>query len=77
MMFSIWMQTTGVALLTAKQCSQLPMCLPVQDGCSARGLLYLTAVRDDQREQEHRQDHIDIGRWADVPGRVGQLRSAL
>jgi hypothetical protein len=36
------------------------MWLLAQDGRSACGLLYLTAVWDDRREQEHCQDDVDI-----------------
>jgi hypothetical protein len=35
--------------------------MPAQDGCSAHGLLYLAAVRDDWCHQEHCQPCLDVG----------------
>ena len=54
------MQTTGAALLVLSQRSLRRMWLPAQDGHSARGLLYLTALWDDWHEQEHCQGGSDI-----------------
>lgn len=45
---TIWMQTTGVALLAAERCSIVRLWTPVQDSRSAYGLLYFAAVRDDR-----------------------------
>ena len=56
---TFWMQTTGAGLLAAKRCSLARVPMPAQDSRSAHRLLYLTAVRDDRREQEHRQAHLD------------------
>src|SRR5713101_1368731 len=53
------MQTTGATLLAAKQPSLLYMWTSVHDGRSAQGFLYLVAVRDDCRQQEHRQGRVD------------------
>jgi hypothetical protein len=54
-----WMQTTGAALLAVRRCSLARVRMPAQDSRSAHGLLYLAAVRDDWREQEHRQGTVD------------------
>ena len=54
------MQTTGAGLLAIQWCSPARVLVPAQDSCSAHGLLYLTAVPDDLREQEHCQGHLDI-----------------
>jgi hypothetical protein len=43
---TIWMQTTGVALLVVERCSPVSMRMPAWGGLSAYGLLYLAAVRD-------------------------------
>jgi len=56
-----WMQTTGAALLMFIRCSPGRVRTPAQDSHSAHGLLYLAAVRDDPRQQEHCQGHVDIG----------------
>ena len=53
------MQTTGAVLLAAKRCSPMRVRTPAQDSRSAHGLLYLAAVRANQREQEHRQGTVD------------------
>jgi hypothetical protein len=57
---SVWMQTTGAALLAAERRSIVRLRVPVQDGRSAHGLLYLAAVQDDQRQQEHCQPRLDV-----------------
>ena len=48
-----WMQTSGTALLAVERCRLVGVWLAAQDGRSAHGLLYLAAVRDDRRKQEH------------------------
>ncbi len=58
---NVWTQTSGTALLTAKRCSLARVPMPAQDSHSAYGLLYLAAVRDNWREQEHRQGRVDSG----------------
>jgi hypothetical protein len=57
---AIWMQTTGAALVAAKQCSLACVLMPAQDSRSAHGLLYPAAVRDDSCQQERCQVWIDI-----------------
>jgi hypothetical protein len=52
-------RTSGAVLLAVKQCSSERMQTPVQDGTSAHGLLYPTAVWVDWREQEHCQGTVD------------------
>ena len=54
-MRSIWMQTIGTTLIAAKRCSLVRMLTPAQGSRSAHALLYLATVRDDWRQQEHRQ----------------------
>jgi hypothetical protein len=54
-----WMQTTGMSLLVLNRCSPWCVRTPAQDSHSAHGLLYLAAVRDHRREQEHRQGRVD------------------
>ena len=54
-----WMQTVGTVLLTVKPCSLVRMRRSAQDSRNVHGLLYLAAVWDDWREQEHRQKVID------------------
>jgi hypothetical protein len=58
---TIWMQTVGTALLAVNRCSPARVWATFQDSRSAHGLLYLAAVRDDRREQEHCQSRVDIG----------------
>ena len=58
---AFWMQTVGTTVNAVRQRSVTHVWVPAHDGCSAGGLLYLAAVWDDGREQEHRQDRIDIG----------------
>jgi hypothetical protein len=57
---AFWMQTTGTTLLAAERCSLARVRMPAQDSRSVRGLLYLAAVSDEWREQEHRQGIIDV-----------------
>jgi hypothetical protein len=61
------MQTTGAALLAAKRRSLARVPMPAQDSHSAHGLLYLTAVRDGWRHQEHCQVCLkwdyQLGNW--------------
>ena len=38
------MQNTGAALFAVKRCSPARVRMAAQDGCNARGLLYLAAV---------------------------------
>jgi hypothetical protein len=45
---AFWMQTTGEVLLAVRWCSWARVRMTAQDGRSARGLLYLAAVRDDR-----------------------------
>ena len=54
-----WMQTVGTVLLTVKPCSLVRMGRSAQDSRNVHGLLYLAAVWDDWREEEHRQGMID------------------
>src|ERR1044071_2869996 len=42
-----------------RRCSLVRMWTPARDSRSAHGLLYLAAVRANQREQEHRQGTVD------------------
>jgi len=42
---AFWMQTTGTLLLGVQRCSSIRLRTAAHDGRSARGLLYLTAVR--------------------------------
>ena len=49
------MQTIGAALLAAERRSIVRLWTRGQDSRGAHGLLYLTAVSDDRREQEHCQ----------------------
>ena len=58
---AFWMQTTGASLLAVNRCSPAHVRTLAQDSRSAHGLLYLAAVRDDEREQEHCQGRIDVG----------------
>jgi hypothetical protein len=58
--WDIWMQTTGVTLLTVKRSSLARVRSPVQDCHRACGLLYLTAVRDGRYEPEDSQGHLDV-----------------
>jgi hypothetical protein len=53
------MQNTGAILLAAQRCSLAPTWMLACGSCSAHGLLYLAAVRANQREQEHRQGTVD------------------
>jgi hypothetical protein len=55
------MQTTGAAQLATKRRSQACVLMPAQDGRSAHGLLYLTAVSDNSCQQEDCQGRVDIG----------------
>jgi hypothetical protein len=48
MMLSIWMQTSGTALLAVERCSLVRVWMAAQDSRSAYGLLYVAAVRDDR-----------------------------
>src|SRR5690242_20726057 len=57
----VWMQTSGVAPLAVERRSSMRMRRHAQDGRSARGLLYPTAVRDDFCQQEPCQGRLDIG----------------
>ena len=43
------MQTMGTILVVIKRCSPVCVLMPVQGGRNAHGLLYLTAVRDDNQ----------------------------
>ena len=54
------MQSTGAVLLAVQQCGLPCMWLLTQDSRSAHGLLYLAAVWDDGRKQEHCQGRINI-----------------
>jgi len=54
-----WMQTVGTVPLAVKRCSLVRMRMSAQDSRNTHGLLYLAAVWDDWREQEHRQGMID------------------
>jgi len=56
---SFWMQTVGATLFAGKWCSTMRVWMSAQNRCGAHGLLYLAAVRDDWREQEHRQGIVD------------------
>jgi hypothetical protein len=58
---AFWMQTSGAVLLVVRRCSVTRAWTSAHDGCSAHGLLYLTAVRHDGREQERCQGCVDIG----------------
>jgi len=58
---TIWMQTTGAALLAGKVCSVAGAWMLVQDSRRALRLLYLAAVRDDGRKREYCQGCVDIG----------------
>ena len=58
---AFWMQTTCATLLATKRRSLVRVLMIVHDGRCAHGLLYLAAVRDDRRELEHRQGHVDVG----------------
>jgi hypothetical protein len=55
------MQTSGAALFRVKRCRPMRARRSAQDSHCAYGLLYLTAVRDDWREQERCQGRVDIG----------------
>jgi hypothetical protein len=58
---AVWMQTIGAALFTVKRCRPVRARTPAQDSHCAYVLLYLTAVRDDWREQQRCQGRVDIG----------------
>jgi hypothetical protein len=47
---SVWMQTTGAALLAVKRCGLVHVWMPAPDSRYAHGLLYLVAVQDNRRE---------------------------
>jgi hypothetical protein len=66
------MQTTGAALLAVQQCSLARVPMRAQDGRSAHGLLYPTAVRDDSRQQDDGQGCVDVNSARDP-----LLRSSL
>ena len=55
------MQTTGADLLAVKLPSSMRVRRYAQDGRSAHGLLYQTAVRAASYQQERCQDQVDIG----------------
>jgi hypothetical protein len=57
---AFWMQTTGARLLAVSRCSSVRVRTHAQDSRSAHGLLYLTAVRDDSRQQEHCQPLLTL-----------------
>ena len=67
-----WMQTTGATLLAVKKPTIVRMWVPAQDGRSALGLLYSTAVWDDSCQQERRQVSVDIA-YQQLLTRCGQL----
>ena len=56
-----WMQTTGTPLLAIELRRLARVLTTAQDGRCVPGLLYLAAVRDDLRWQEHRQGCVDVG----------------
>jgi hypothetical protein len=51
---SIWMQTSGTALLAVERCSPVRVWMAAQHSRSAHGLLYFAAVRDDRHHQIRR-----------------------
>ena len=57
---AFWMQTTGATLIAVERCTLVRMWMSAQDSRGAHALLYLAAVRDDGREQGHRQDQADV-----------------
>jgi hypothetical protein len=68
----------GAALLAAQRRSLARVLMPAQDSRSACGLLYLAAVRDDRREQEHCQGCVDIDLASlTAPEAVGRLPRCL
>jgi hypothetical protein len=61
------MQTTGTVLLAVSRASSARVRTPAQDSRSAHGLLYLAAVRDDRRPQEHCPAAVDTQNWIVPP----------
>jgi hypothetical protein len=55
----LFVRTVGTTLLAVELCSSVHVRMLVQNGRSEHGVLYLTAVWDDWREQEYRQGTID------------------
>jgi len=75
---TIWMQTTGVALLVVKRCSVVSAWMPAQDSRSAHGLLYLAAVRSDRHHLLRRLCHahpLPAHFVADLPRCYSLVRS--
>ena len=58
---AFWMQTSGAPLLATKRRSTARALMPAWGSHCAHELLYLAAVRDDRRVQEHCQGRIDTG----------------
>jgi hypothetical protein len=54
-------RTSGIALLAVEPRSVSRVWMAAQDSRSGHGLLYLAAVRDNRRKQEHCQGRVDIG----------------
>lgn len=86
---TVWMQTTGAVLLTAKWCSLARVLMPAQDSRSAYGLLYLAAVPSPAHEPSSAPsgpyDHADdcyrsfgsIRRWRRYQSGVAKRRCLL